>query len=248
MENRVNYKYSKAVLIMLVFGVMCIAGILWHGEDVYETVSTKNGPCVVIDSGHGGIDPGKVSADNIYEKDINLQIALKLKQMLEKADYQVIMTREEDEGLYSEGDTNKKMSDLQKRVAIMNEESVDAVVSIHQNSYSDISAKGAQVFYFSGAVQGEALAKTIQNSFAKMVDETNQRSPKGNNQYYLLKNVTAPMVIVECGFLSNPGEAKALSDSSYQEKVAKAICCGIQDYIGQKKGNTEGDGYKDSED
>lgn len=190
---------------------------------------------VVLDAGHGGVDPGKVGVDGQLEKDINLSIVKKLKDILEvstEADIEVILTREADMGHYEEDDTNKKMADMKKRCEIVNSSSADMVVSIHQNSYHSSSVKGAQVFYYKSSEGGKSLAGIIQNELVAELAEGNKgRVEKANDNYYLLLNVTCPAVIVECGFLSNPNEANLLTQDSYQERVAQAISKGIITYL-----------------
>ena len=186
---------------------------------------------VVIDAGHGGFDSGKVGVDGTLEKDVNLSIAKKLEKLLLAADINVIMTRTEDTGLYAESSDNKKRQDMVNRVTQMNEANAHCIVSIHQNSYPEESIDGAQVFYYTGSDSGETLAKLIQQELVTDVDPSNHRVEKSNDSYFLLKNVSAPIVIVECGFLSNWAESKKLVDDAYQQKLAWAIHMGILQYL-----------------
>lgn len=186
---------------------------------------------VVIDSGHGGVDPGKESADGILEKNINLAIACKLKSLLENDGIKVVMTRNDDNGLYQESDTNKKVADLEKRCAIINESGADIVVSIHQNSYQSASVKGAQAFYYKYSAQGKKLAEIIQENCKKELDADNKRVAKPDSTYYMLVHTETPTVIAECGFLSNPEEAAKLNSDEYQQKVAQALYNGIIAYF-----------------
>ena len=183
--------------------------------------------CVVIDAGHGGADPGKVGIDGSLEKDINLKIAMRLKSLLEAQDIKVVMTRTDEGGLYDENASNKKVQDMKRRIAIIEEAQPAAVVSIHQNSYHEEYVHGAQVFYYETSKTGKELAQLIQNRFVVNVDPENRREAKGNNSYYLLKKTSRPIVIVECGFLSNRQEAEKLNSEEYQEKAAWAIHMGI---------------------
>jgi N-acetylmuramoyl-L-alanine amidase len=186
---------------------------------------------VVIDVGHGGIDSGKVSADGILEKDVNLAIAKKLKSLLEQEDVEVTLTREVDEGLYQDSDSNKKVADLQNRCALIEQVDPDCTVSIHQNSYSSSSVSGAQVFYYAQSSQGEALAQSIQASLIQRLDPDNHRQAKANESYYMLKRTASPTVIVECGFLSNPDEAALLVSDDYQDRLVWAIHMGVMEYL-----------------
>ncbi len=195
----------------------------------------EKAPVVVIDPGHGGIDPGKVGVSGVYEKDINLQIAGYLRDYLEKKKVHVWMTRENDQGLYDESDTGKKSADMRARIDRMNQPEVVLVVSIHQNSFTSAESKGAQVFYHALSERGEKFAKRLQEILISGVDPENHRQAKANDSYYILRKSEKPAVIVECGFLSNPEEEKLLSEPEYQKRLAKAIGKGILEYLLEEK-------------
>lgn len=165
------------------------------------------------------------------EKDINLKIALKLKELLEEENIKVVLTRTDDDGLYSESSNNKKVEDMRKRCDIITDTMPDFTVSIHQNSYTQESVKGAQVFYYGQSAEGKELADILQASMVEGLDPNNHRVAKANQNYYLLKKTPTPTVIVECGFLSNSSEAKLLSTDEYQDKVAESVKDGIMTYI-----------------
>lgn len=194
---------------------------------------------VVIDAGHGGFDPGKIGVNKALEKEINLSIAFKLKHFLEQEDIKVIMTREDDNGLYNRYDGDKKGADMRKRVSIINSSDALFAVSIHQNSFSQESSRGAQVFYHKNSKEGKILAETIQEQVKQSMNDGNHRLAKANGSYYMLRYTKCPLVIVECGFLSNWKEAALLCDDLYQEKMAWAIHLGIMEYINNagKEGN-----------
>lgn len=141
------------------------------------------------------------------------------------------MTREADQGLYDETVSNKKVDDMKRRLAIIEEADPVLVVSIHQNSYHEEYVHGAQVFYYTTSTIGKNAAEILQEHLVKSVDPENHRAAKDNNSYYLLKKTAAPIVIVECGFLSNIREAEMLGSDLYQEKLAIAIHNGILQYI-----------------
>lgn len=147
-----------------------------------------------MDSGHGGFDPGKIGINGALEKDINLIISKKIEKYLKKQDYTVIMTRENDGGL-----ADSKVEDLKARVSLINDKKPVIAVSIHQNSYSQESIHGAQVFYYTHSKSGEKAAKILQEAMLD-VDSDNKRQAKENDTYYLLKKTKIPTVIVECGF------------------------------------------------
>ena len=185
---------------------------------------------IVVDAGHGGNDPGKVSGNNVLEKDVNLQIASKLANELENAGFKVVMTRTEDNGLYKEDDINKKAADLRARCEIAEEENADLLISIHQNSFSDSNVRGGQTFYYTYSVKGKKMASLIQEHL-KSADKDNTREAKANDSYYLLIHTPCICVIVECGFLSNAAEAELLVSDEYQNRLADSITDGVKEYF-----------------
>lgn len=219
--------------ILLLF-IVCVvsweAGTLAAVENRQADMREEK-PLVVIDAGHGGFDPGKVGIDGQLEKDINLSIAKKLKAYLEASDVNVVMTRDTDTGLYQSGDSHKKVSDMRRRCDIINEARPDLVVSIHQNSYHQEEINGGQVFYYKTSQNGKRLAEILQERFDYVLGEANRRVAKANDNYYLLLHVKEPIVIVECGFLSNRKEAKALESEDYQDRMAWMIHMGVMEYL-----------------
>ena len=228
----------KAVILSLLVGILVFGGAYIkriEQEQAAYTMGQKNiTTIVVIDAGHGGIDPGKVGVNDALEKEINLNIAMHLKDLLEQNDITVVMTREEDKDLASENASNRKNEDLRARVQLIANTAPIAVVSIHQNSYPEEDVDGAQVFYYSGSEEGKLLGTIIQEQLKKEIDDENHRVAKANKDYYLLKRSSSPAVIVECGFLSNYKEAELLITEEYQEKLAFAIHLGILQYIKTK--------------
>ena len=160
------------------------------------------------------------------EKDINLQIAQKVKALLEQQGIEVLMTRQDDSALDS------KLEDMKQRVTLINETKPVLAVSIHQNSYSDSSVRGAQVFYYTDSEVSKEAALMMQEEL-KQMDTAHAREAKGNNTFYMLKKTNVPIIIVECGFLSNPEEAKLLTTEEYQDKIAQVISTGIVKWIQQ---------------
>lgn len=235
MSDKSQRIFTNVLKVGIVLSAMLVAVLAFQREreqvlqSAGSAVAAKG--CVVIDAGHGGEDPGKVGINDALEKDINLEIARRLKEFLEQNDIRVVMTREEDAGLHDADASSKKAQDMQRRVARIEETKPDFVVSIHQNSYSRESISGAQVFYYAGSAKGKLLADRIQNSMRTRLDPDNGRQVKANDSYYLLRNVSQPIVIVECGFLSNQTEADLLKTEQYQEQVAWSIHMGIMQYI-----------------
>lgn len=227
-KRHVTGAFFAALLTVFLFSAFRYTGLSAAGRSVH--VGTKR-PVVVIDAGHGGNDPGKVGVDQSLEKDINLKIAKKLAHYLEQADVQTILTREEDKGLYSETDTRKKSADMKARCRLIGEAEPDLVVSIHQNSYHQEQVSGGQVFYYTGSVKGKRLAEAIQKRFDYVLGKQNTRKAKANDSYYLLLHVKCPIVIVECGFLSNWQEAARLNSPEYQDRMAWTIHMGVMEYL-----------------
>ena len=190
---------------------------------------------VIIDAGHGGDDPGKIGVDGVQEKELNLKMALALRDLLEQQDVEVLMTREDAGGLYDERTSNKKVQDMRRRCELINREKPACVVSIHQNSYHEESIHGAQVFYYKTSKESGELAKILQKELARVVEPTNHRQAKANDTYYLLKKTEAPTVIVECGFLSNWDECAKLQKEEYQAKLVWAIQMGVLKYLNSNK-------------
>jgi N-acetylmuramoyl-L-alanine amidase len=196
-----------------------------------EELSSLSGKTIVIDAGHGGPDPGKVGINQALEKDVNLSISMKIKELLESCQADVVMTRTEDACLGENNASGNKRIDMQKRIEIINSSDADLAVSIHQNSFEQESSKGAQVFYHVSSNEGQRLAEALQDSLITLADPENHRSAKANDSYYLLKKSTCPLVIVECGFLSNPDEAGKLCTGEYQNILSEAVAKGIACYL-----------------
>ena len=198
------------------------------------SVTTKNrekSQVIAVDPGHGGTDPGMIGVDGLEEKGINLEISMKLSELLREKGYRVVMTRKEDKGLSDPSASNKKAQDMQRRIAFLEEANPVLTVSIHQNSFSDQNVRGPQVFYYENSVEGKNLAEKIQKSMNKSLAPKRPRMIKANTSYYLLKRSKGTLVIVECGFLTNSEEAELLKTETYQQKAAEAIAEGIDDYL-----------------
>jgi N-acetylmuramoyl-L-alanine amidase len=225
------------IIFLLFICVACILSsetsikVMKNMSEVSADSTGKKPIIIVIDPGHGGRDPGKIGVNNALEKDVNLSISLKLKDLLAQNDIQVIMTREKDVGLYSESDSNKKRADLNARVAIIKESKADLAISVHQNSFTEEYVKGAQVFYYSASEQGKQLAQIMQEQIVETIADGNHRKSKPNSNYFMLQKAECPLVIVECGYMSNIRESALLIDENYQEKMAYAIHLAIMRYL-----------------
>lgn len=218
---------KKEQVLMVLYLLVIAAGLIKsYTEETVETVSLPvSKKVIMIDPGHGGWDPGKVTESGVQEKDINLAIAAQLQMYLEQGGSTVLISRGDDTAL-----ANEKNADLNSRTVIADTGKADILVSIHQNSYPSSSVHGAQVFYYDTSDNSKTLAESIQKELIDFVDTENNREAKSDKNYYLLKRTKIPAVIVECGFLSNGSESAKLQQEEYQEKVAWGIYMGIVNY------------------
>ena len=188
---------------------------------------------VIVDAGHGLPDGGAVGISCSVEQKINLDIALKLKEVLEGKGIRVIMTRESENGLWDEDSQSirqKKVSDMNNRLNIMKESESDLFVSIHMNSYPNKKTSGLRVFYAPNHKEIKPLAESIQ---VRMRDVTGAKTTvvkSADKTLFLMKNPPVPAILVECGFLSNPSDEKKLQDSDYQARLAWAMADAIENY------------------
>lgn len=222
--------FFAAMFLLLVLGAC--------GADTQETESAGiEGLKVVVDPGHGDTDVGTIGVSTgRYEKEVNLEIGLKLKEALEKEGVTVVMTRESDEPIAAADETDiakRKEADMQKREQIITEAKADMYIGVHQNSFESAEACGPQIFYYTDSSAGKQLAQCIQQA---MNDALEIREPRKVNfgRYRLLKPGGQPSVTVECGFFTNPEEEKKLQTDDYQDKVVAAIVEGIKYYKSNK--------------
>ena len=186
---------------------------------------------VILDAGHGGEDGGASSADGHLEKDLNLSLALAMRDILLANGYDVILTRDSDTLLYDRNvnfQGQKKKLDMAARLKIANETSNAVFVSIHMNTYPLPSCQGVQVWYSENNENSFALAKAIQSTTQELLQDKNDRTVQGSgSSIYLLRKLECPAVLVECGFLSSPEEAALLANESYRQQLALVLCMGI---------------------
>ena len=231
-HSKLEWIIAFVILLGIVYGSYTLSKKM-----VTESVETEQVKAesveVVVDAGHGGSDPGKVGVNGVKEKDINLSIALKVKERLEKEGISVYMTREEDKRVDENGQEYSKAEDMKSRVNVINEIKPELVVSIHQNSYQSEEIKGAQVFYYVNSEKAKEIAQIIQEEM-RTFDPMNDRQIKANDTYYMLRRTEVPTIIVECGFLTNWEEANKLIDDEYQNKVADSIVTGIKKCLENK--------------
>lgn len=203
MEAKYGNIMTKILTVMLVIAMFFVAResvqFVSAIEETDKRAFQKDGEeiTIVVDAGHGGIDPGKIGINNALEKDINLAIALKLERNLRENGINVVMTRKDDTGLYKETDSNKKVIDMKNRLAIIEEAKPVLAVSIHQNSFPDSSVSGVQVFYYKDSVRSREVAEIMQTQMIRTLEPKKERVAKDNGSYYLLKKTSVPIVIVE---------------------------------------------------
>ena len=217
------------VLLLIVSFLICAL----YTPDADEAAAA-GAEVIVIDAGHGAPDGGAVGTKTgVLEKDLNLAISRKLSQKLAEAGERVLMTREEDNGLYTEKEATlraKKQADMKRRVALANTEGNLCLVSIHMNHFTDAKYSGPQIFYAAGSEDGKRLAEEIRQSILAEIGPHCTREIKPSDNLYLLRQTKIPAVIVECGFLSNAEEEALLIEEGYQDALAAAICSGIQSF------------------
>ena len=231
---------SRLIIIFSILFLIILSAMLYFtfmANSSADGVMTKPvlKQTVIIDAGHGGDDGGAIGIDGTVEKDINLDIALKLEKLLKFYGFDVIMTRTEDIMTCDDGLDSlrkRKVSDIHNRFDVL-EKNPDAVfISIHQNKFEDKSQHGTQVFYSGNNDESKLLAESIQNSIVSVLQPDNSRVvKKSGSGIYLLYHAKLPAVLVECGFISNPAEVKKLNDENYRMKIAFLIADGLIKYL-----------------
>lgn len=216
------------VLVCLMF-CGCSPKTLRANSEIHEDMKT-----VIIDAGHGGFDGGAVAGDGTAEKNINLNIALVLRDLLKLNGYNTVMTRESDistDSVETQRIASRKKSDLKNRLELTCRYSDGIFVSIHLNKFTTSAASGTQVFYGGNNPLSKQLSDCIQKTVVDNLQPTNHRKIKqATKSTFILFNTKIPAVLVECGFLSNKAELELLKNEEYQKKMAFCIFCGINDY------------------
>ena len=223
----------KNILIyLLIFALFLV--IPFAGNHVITVLSDTNHirNYVVLDAGHGGMDGGSVSCTGIFESRINLDITLKLNDLMHLLGIHTIMIRSDDRSVHTEGSTiaAKKISDIRNRVNTANTTPNALLISIHQNSYPEKKYSGAQVFYSTTSGSKE-IAEQLQTAFRDNLNPKNNRQSKKASDIYLMEHINCTGILVECGFLSNPQEESMLIDSAYQKKICTVIATTVSKYL-----------------
>lgn len=220
-----NYITTLPLLLVVMTAVFLIA---LAGNRVYTVFSEnqpiKNRTVVIIDAGHGGVDGGATSRSGVLESQINLEISLRLNDLMHLLGVKTKMIRTTDCSIYTQGNTiaAKKVSDLKERVRIVNEMQNAYLISIHQNYFPDEECEGAQIFYNS-LNDSKVLAQHMQQQLIDTLNPGSKRSAQSARGIYLMENVNCSAILIECGFLSNPKEDVQLCNAVYQ----KNLCCVI---------------------
>ena len=218
------YTLILSVLVASSYGISTAATVMAQISPV------EGRTCIIIDAGHGGVDGGTTSCTGVLESQINLQISLRLNDLLHLLGYDTKMIRTTDISVYTEGQSiaAKKVSDLKNRVNTVNDTENAILISIHQNYFENGRYSGAQVFYNKA---GERLSKEMQKDFISALDSSATRQAKESSGIYLMEKVNCPAALIECGFLSNQEEEAKLRDSGYQKKLCSVIACVVSRYL-----------------
>ncbi len=203
-----------------------------YSKIVDISVSKYNGITIVVDAGHGGRDGGSVGVNGTIEKEINLEYAVLLKERLVQNGFRVVLTRKDDEGLYSPLAKNKKQSDMNARLKIIERANPNLVISIHMNSFPSGNAHGANTYYRAGDEASEKCADLIQKSVATYCNAKNIKSREGD--YFILNSSYYTAVLIECGFISNAREETLLNTKDYKKRFVDAIYNGVLLYFGNR--------------
>lgn len=223
----------KNILWGLIFAVVGISlGMVIKFSPYSKTFLTDDNPCIVIDPGHGIPDGGAVGARGTVEQEINLAISKKLCEVLEGKGMKVIMTRTDENGLFSDGMgiREMKVKDMKKRLEIMKKSDADLFVSIHMNYFPSSKINGLRVFYSANHSEIKPLAEQIQLKMSEITGAKTTAVKTADKTLFLMKNPPIPAILVECGFLSNEEEEKKLNNDDYQSRLAWAIADAIEKY------------------
>lgn len=225
MFKLIKQKKFLIALVLIVISILCSVEIV---ASVVKKVSHYPKYTIVIDAGHGGRDGGSVGEISV-EKDLNLKYAKELKRLLD-GKVKVVLTRENDNGLYEDDVSNKKLSDMRARRDIIEKARPDLMISIHMNSYPTSKCVGAKTFYKIDSEASEQVATCIQNCLHYYIPNASKTVAKGD--YYILNCSNYTSVLIECGFMSNPKEERLLNTDEYMKQFIYSVYCGVVMYLG----------------
>ena len=218
--------FYAMVFLLLIFAALFTSTAV---TAMAESAPLKGRTAIIVDAGHGGVDGGATSCTGVLESQLNLEIAIKLNDLLHLLGYETYMVRTTDVSVYTQGDTiaQKKVSDLKERVRLVNSTENALLISIHQNYFTDSRYSGAQVFY-PGTGSSRLLAESLQRNLVDALNPGSQRQAKPVSGVYLMEHIQCTGVLIECGFLSNPAEEAKLRNADYQRK----LCCVVASAVG----------------
>lgn len=224
-------KPAAALIVSGIMGLLLLS-VFWQGSTVFAARLAEP-HIVVLDPGHGGYDPGTITPEGLYEKELNLHIAQKVAALLRPSGIEVILTREEDQDFVPDGvrgKSTRKQIDLNYRIGLANQVQAEIFVSLHVNATVTGRNSGAETFYHSSSAEGIRLAESIQQELIKIPDMNKRVAKPGD--FYIINNTAMPAVIVELGYLSNSKEREKLEQTWYQDQLARAVAKGIAVYFG----------------
>lgn len=237
--NFIKNRSTAIVALIVLFSLLCgfLSKVYRNNIELeaQETISDEN--IIILDAGHGGEDVGATGVNGIFEKDLNLQVAINIGELFSEKGYTVVYTRTEDKLLYKSEENIKglrKISDLKNRCKVAKEYPNAIFISIHMNSFGEQRYSGLQVYYSAINEESMKLADSIQSNVKNILQPNNNRKIKNGKGIYLLEHIDNVSVLIECGFLSNPEESEKLSQKEYQKNLSFSIVCGIIEYMNTK--------------
>ncbi len=181
------------------------------------------GRVVAVDPGHGGFDGG-VRHGDLVEKDLNLDVARRLKAEIERRGGRALLTRDQDVAYAADN-----RADFDHRLKLAREAGAHVLVSLHANSFPDPSQFGAQTFFPPGQPEAQRLALLIQEELVRLQPDNYREALAAD--FYVTAQFEGPAVLVELGFLTNPGDRARLSDPAYRDRLAAAVAEGLARYF-----------------
>ena len=228
-------KYLSVLLFYILIVSIFLAATYWGSRAttvVAHLIPVERSHTVIIDAGHGGVDGGATSCTGKLESAYNLEISLRLNDLMRLLGMHTVMVRTTDLSVYTQGDSiaAKKVSDLKNRVQLVNSTENAILLSIHQNTFSDSKYSGAQVFYAKEG-EGQKLAEQLQSAFCTTINPGSSRRSKPADGVYLMEHINKTGVLIECGFLSNFEEEQKLRSEDYQKKLCCVIAATVCNFL-----------------
>ena len=231
---RIRKNLSVLLFYLLIVSIF-LAATYWGSQAtnvIAQMIPVERSNTVIIDAGHGGVDGGATSCTGKLESAFNLEIALRLNDLMHLLGIHTQMIRTSDISVYTQGDTiaAKKISDLKERVRLVNEAENPLLISIHQNTFPEGQYSGAQVFYGAEG-EGQRLATALQSALVQALNPGSNRKSKPAEGVYLMEHINTTGVLIECGFLSNAEEEAKLRSADYQKQLCCVIACVVSNHL-----------------